>query len=61
MSPQLVALLIALIGEAPKLAVQVLSIWHQQGKLTPEEIANFITAQWPDAASFFKPVALGGV
>ena len=60
MNPQLVVLLIALIEEAPKLAVQVLGIWHQQGKLSAEEIAAFIAGKWPDAESFFKPAAPGG-
>ena len=55
MSPSLVALLIALVDEAPTLVAKLLAIWSNKGLLTPEEIATFISTKWPDAEGFFHP------
>ena len=55
MNPALVNLLILILAESPKLAVQLMAIWHKQGKVTTEEIAAFIAEKWPDAESFFRP------
>ncbi len=56
MSPQLVTLMLLLIREAPELAVKLMAIWTSKGKVTPEEWAQFIETQWPDADSFFIKV-----
>ena len=55
MSPQLIALLVALATEAPNLVGQILGIWANKGLVTAQEIADFISTQWPDAESFFHP------
>ena len=56
MSPLLVMLLQGVIQEAPMLVGQVIAILHKQGKVTPEEIAAFITSFDPGGgASFFTP------
>ncbi len=60
MSPQLVALLVLLIQEAPALAVKLMAIWTERGKVTPQQWADFIESNWPDAESFFKSVPLPG-
>lgn len=59
MSPLLVAILPALITEAPLLVAQIIGILHKQGKVTAEEILDFVNS-FPagGGASFFpiKPV-----
>lgn len=51
-------LLPALISEVPKLAVQIIAILHQQGKITAQDIVEFVES-FPEGggASFFKPPA----
>ena len=41
----------ALVTEVPGLVAQIVAIWAKKGLVTPEEIADFISAQWLDPAS----------
>ena len=56
MNAAMIALILALVQEAPVLAAQLLNIWHKQGKVTAQEIADFIATQWPNAEDFFKVI-----
>ncbi|MGD1146994.1 MAG: hypothetical protein ABR961_03455 [Thermoanaerobaculaceae bacterium] len=55
MSPQLIALFVALASEAPSLFAKLLGIWTNNGAVTEQEIATFIQTQWPGADTFFHP------
>jgi hypothetical protein len=58
MSPLLLALLSGIVQEAPALVGQIIGILHKQGKITPDEIAAFITSFDPaGGAGFFTPKA----
>lgn len=41
----------ALFAVIPDLAGKVIAIWTKAGKVTAEEIADYIEAQWLDPAS----------
>ena len=43
----------ALMLELPSLAMKLIGIWNQQGKLTDVELADFISTRWADGESFF--------
>jgi hypothetical protein len=49
-------LLPALIQEAPVLVAQIIAILHKQGKITAQDVVDFV-ASFPEGggASFFKP------
>ena len=52
-----VELVILLLTVAPTLGAQVLAILQNNGKVTAEEWAVYISQRWPDAESFFHPPA----
>ena len=50
-------LVLALIPVVPNLVASIIAIWHKQGKVTDQEIADYLAAQWLDPESVFhKPV-----
>lgn len=47
------ALVGAILAEAPELVGKLLGIWHKQGLVSAEEIAEFL-AGWKPSSSFYQ-------
>lgn len=51
---------LSLAAEVPDLIGKIIGIWVKKGLVTPEEIADYVSAQWLDPASLIhKPKVTG--
>lgn len=48
----------AIGAEIPDLAGKLVGIWTKNGKLTPQEIADYVEAQWLDPDSLVHKAAV---